>query len=147
MRALIRIAALAIAVAPLPAGAADFRSIAESGAVLYDAPSARARKLYVATRYLPVEVVVSIEGWAKVRDSAGDLAWIERKALSDLRTVIVTATVADVRTAPEEQAAALFRAGAGVALELVEVTEAGWVRVRHRDGQTGFMRAAQVWGL
>jgi flagellar basal body rod protein FlgF len=31
-------------------------------------------------------------------------------------------------------------------LELLEVTSGGWLRVRHRDGQSGYVRVAQVWG-
>jgi len=33
-----------------------------------------------------------------------------------------------------------------VILELSEVAGA-WVRVRHRDGGSGFIRAPQVWGV
>lgn len=140
------IALLALA-AGAPAAGADFRSIAANGTILYDAPSARARPLFVVSQYTPVEVVVSIEGWAKVRDQAGELNWVERKALSDLRTVVVTAATADARQAPSEQSEIAFQANRGVALELAELVAGGWVRVRHRDGQTGFMRASQLWGL
>ena len=34
-----------------------------------------------------------------------------------------------------------------VVLELVEPGPAGWARVRHRDGQQGFVKATQVWGF
>lgn len=139
-------AILALGVA-VPGAGADFRSIAENGTVLYDAPSVRAGRLFVASRYTPVEIVVSIEGWAKVRDPAGDFTWVEKRALSDLRTVVVTASVADARLSPSEQSGLAFQASQGVALELVEMASGGWVRVRHRDGQTGFMRINQLWGL
>ena len=39
-----------------------------------------------------------------------------------------------------------FVAAQSVALELVEVAPAGWLRVRAADGADGFMRASQVWG-
>ena len=130
----------------VPAAAADFRSIAENGTVLYDAPSARAKKLFVASRYTPVEIVVSIEGWAKVRDPAGDLTWVEKKGLSELRTVVVTAAAADARQAPDEQSPLAFQAQRSVALELIELSGGGWIKVRHLDGQSGFLRANQVWG-
>lgn len=50
----------------------------DSPAILYDAPSQRGVKLFVIHRDTPVEVVVSLEGWVKVRDAEGSLAWIER---------------------------------------------------------------------
>jgi hypothetical protein len=34
-----------------------------------------------------------------------------------------------------------------VVLELVEAASGGWVKVRHRDGQGGFLKVPQVWGL
>jgi SH3-like domain-containing protein len=125
--------------------AADFRSVAENVAVLYDAPSTRANKLYVVNQGFPLEVVVMVEGWSKVRDASGELTWIEHKHLTDRRTVLVRAPVAQVREAADDNAPVVFLAQQNVLLELVEVA-GGWLRVRHRDGQAGFVRAAQVWG-
>ena len=51
----------------------EYYSIAENAVVMYDAPSLKADKLFVASRYLPVEAVVNVEGWVKVRDSSGSL--------------------------------------------------------------------------
>lgn len=128
--------------------AGEFRTIAESGTPMYDAPSVRAKKLFVASRYYPVEVVINIDAWVKVRDQAGDLTWVEKKALSDKRTVVVTAAFADVRQSPSEQAALVFQAQQGVALDVAEIQAAGgWLKVRHADGQIGYLKIGQVWGL
>jgi len=135
-----------LALAPV-AAAEEFRSITESGTPMYDAPSVRAKKLFVASRYYPVEVVINIDAWVKVRDQAGDLSWVEKKALSDRRTVVVTAALADVRQAPSEQAALVFQAQQGVALDIAEPQTGGWVKVRHAGGQVGYLKITQVWGL
>ena len=126
--------------------AADFRSVAENAAVLYDAPSAKAKKLYVVSHGYPVEVLVVVEGWSKVRDAAGELTWIESKQLSDKRTVMVRMPLAQVREAADDNAPVAFQAQQSVLLELLEVASGGWLRVRHRDGQSGYVRVAQVWG-
>jgi SH3-like domain-containing protein len=144
MRGLAPVILLALAPA---AAAGEFRSIAESGTPMYDAPSVRAKKLFVASRYYPVEVVINIDAWVKVRDQAGDLAWVEKKTLSDKRTVVVTAAFADVRQAPSEQAALVFQAQQGVALDVAEPQAGGWVKVRHAGGQVGYLKISQVWGL
>jgi SH3-like domain-containing protein len=133
--------------AAVPASGAEFRSIAETGTVLYDAPSLKSKKLFVATRYYPVEIVVNIDNWVKVRDQAGDLAWVEKKALSDKRTVIVVPSLAEVRQAANEQSPLLFNVQQGVALEVAELPAGGWIKIRHFDGQTGYMRIGDVWGL
>lgn len=126
--------------------ALDYRSVAEA-TVLYDAPSQKAKPLYAIARGTPVEQVVAVEGWVKVRDQKGDLAWIEKRLLSETRTVIVRADRAQVRAQAEDKAALVFEAAQDVVLDLAEPAVAGWARVKHRDGQQGFVKAAQVWGL
>jgi SH3-like domain-containing protein len=127
------------------AAAADFRSVAENAAVLYDAPSVKAKKLYVVTQGYPVEIVVVVEGWSKVRDANGELTWIESRHLADRRTVVVKAPVAQVREAADEKSPVVFQAQQDVLLELIEVS-GSWLRVRHRDGQAGYLRVTQAWG-
>ncbi len=84
--------------------------MAENAAVLYDAPSAKAKKLYVVSHGYPVEVLVVVEGWSKVRDAAGELTWIESKQLSDKRTVVVRIPLAQVRDAADDNAPVAFQA-------------------------------------
>jgi SH3-like domain-containing protein len=127
------------------ANALEFRTVNDTAAVLYDAPSARSQKLYILNRGYPVEVIVAVEGWVKVRDAQGGLAWIESKQLTDKRTVLVRAPVAQIRQKPDDAAPVLFQAQQNVLLELVEVAGT-WVQVRHRDGGTGYVKAQQVWG-
>lgn len=146
MRALCALLASALFAAS-QTSAAEFRSVAESAAVLYDAPSAKAKKLYVVNQGYPVEVIVVVEGWSKVRDATGEMTWIESKQLSDKRTVMVRMPLAQVRENADDTAPVAFQAQQNVLLELLEVTGSGWLRVRHRDGQTGYVRVAQVWGV
>lgn len=129
----------------LPALAVEFRTV-EVPTVLYDAPSQKGIRLFVIKRSTPVETVVTLEGWVKVRDADGSLAWIEKKSLSERRSLIVTAARADVRQSPDEAAAVVFEAEKSVALDYLETAPGGWVKVHHRDGQSGFVRANQVWG-
>ena len=126
--------------------AAEFRSVQENVAVLYDAPSRASTPLFVVQRNYPLEVIVNLEAWVKVRDAAGALTWIEKKSLGDRRMLLVTGPSAEARARPEEGAPAVFSAAQNVTLEFVEVAPNGWLRVRHADGATGYVRAAQVWG-
>lgn len=128
------------------ASALDYRSVSEA-AVLYDAPSQKAKPLFVVAPGTPVEVIVSLDAWVKVRDLKGDLAWIERGQLADKRTVQVRAEGAQIRAEANDAAKLAFEAEADVLLELLEAAPAGWVKVRHRDGPQGFVKATQVWGL
>lgn len=140
---------LLLAGAPVSAQkAVEYRAVGDAPAILYDAPAVRGKKLFVAPRGMPFEVVVAIEGWLKVRDRAGDMAWIERRQVSDRRTVVSVAA-AQLRDKPEEKAAVVLEVAGDVVLDLVEstTTTPGWIRVRHRDGASGFVRISQIWGV
>jgi len=128
------------------AQALDYASVTSPSAVLYDAPSSKARKMFVVSRYTPLEMVVSLKDWVKVRDSAGTLAWIARSALSNKRYVMVTAGLADVRQAPDSSSALVFRVQQKVALVWLADNGVGWIKVRHDDGMTGYIKANEVWG-
>src|SRR5207344_3161593 len=105
--------------------AAEFRSVQENAAVLYDAPSRAATPLFVVQRNYPLELIVNLEAWVKVRDHAGALTWIEKKSLSDKRTLLVTGASAEARQRPEDGAPVVFAAAQNVALDLVEVAPNG----------------------
>jgi SH3-like domain-containing protein len=131
-------AALVLALA---AGAAhaQFLSVGENAVILYDAPSRNAKPLYVVSRQYPLEVIVNLEAWVKVRDASGALTWVERKALVEQRTVVITAPSAEARVRPEDGAQ-------NVVLELLGMVPGGWLRVRHADGANGYLRSSVVWG-
>lgn len=137
---------MAVGLAAPAAWALDYLSVAEATA-MYDAPSQKARPLFAIAAGTPVEAVVNLDAWVKVRDARGDLAWIEKRHLSQQRTVIVRGERAQVRTQADDKAPLAFEADRDVVLEWVEPGPLGWARVRHRDGQSGFVKAAQVWGL
>ena len=124
----------------------EFFSIAENAVVMYDAPSLKADKLYVASRYLPVEVVVDVEGWAKVRDSSGSLAWVEKKVLNQQRYVVVTVPLANIHQSADINSELVFQAEENIVMEWIDSDVKGWVKVRHLDGQTGYVKVNQVWG-
>jgi len=128
------------------AAALEFKSVTEPAAILYDAPSAKAQKIFVLSQGYPVEIVVKLEGWTKVRDDTGEFAWIENNRLSERRTVMVKTASAEARQAANESSPVAFTAEKGVFLELVD-TAAGWARVRHNDGATGYIKVSQLWGL
>lgn len=142
----LALAMLTVAGAATGARAADFRSVANNAAILFDAPSAKARKLYIVNRGYPLEITVQLAGWTKVRDANGTFSWVETKELADRRTVIVKPPVAPVRQAADDAAPVVFQAQQNVVLDVVGTEPAGWLQVRHEDGTAGYIKAAQVWG-
>jgi len=154
MRAAIALGAAAYALAAALAWGTDYRGTVEAATVLYDAPSARSKPLFVLGRDVPLEVIVPVEAWIKVRDAGGTIGWVEKRALGERHTLVVRAPVAEIHANPDEAAPVVFRAEQNVLLELAEPAASaattampGWVGVRHRDGQGGYVRISQVFGL
>jgi SH3-like domain-containing protein len=141
------VTAVLLLLASAAAGAFDFKTVGAAPAILYDAPSLKGGKLYVAPPGMPVEVVLGYGDWVKVRDASGDMAWTEANGLSARRNVIVRNPNAKVRTTSDESAPVLMTADKGVLLELVDPETGIWLKVRHRDGIAGFIKAADVWGI
>jgi SH3-like domain-containing protein len=128
------------------ADAVEYVSVSESNAILYDAPSTKAKKLFVVNRYMPFEQVVTLDSWVKVRDRSGSLYWVEKRLLSNKRYVFALLPLLDVHVEPNFASSRLFQVRQQVALEFIESTGTGWVRVRHQDGNTGYVRSNEVWG-
>lgn len=128
------------------ASALDYVSVDSGSAILYQADSLQSRKLYVVSRYMPLERVINGSGWVKVRDNAGSMGWIEKRELSSKRYVLVTVAQASVRQSPEQNAAVAFLVAQNVALEWLGKAGGGWSKVRHQDGSTGYVRSTEVWG-
>ena len=128
-------------------GVVRFRSVAKPNAVMFDAPSDKAKKIFLAPEGMPVEVISVLRTWVKVRDPLGDLAWISRDDLADRRMIMAT-RVAALRREAVPNAPSWFSLDRGVLLELLEEKPVnGFVKVRYADGQVGYIQPDQVWGL
>jgi SH3-like domain-containing protein len=126
--------------------AVDFKTVGAVPIVLYDAPSVKGGKLYIAPAGMPVAVVLSYGEWVKVRDISGDMAWAEAKLLSARRNVVVLSANARVRASADEAGNTVMTADKGVLLELVAPQANSWLKVRQKDGIAGFIKAADIWG-
>lgn len=128
---------------PLPL----FASIGDKPAILYDGLSSKANKVYILSRFHPVEVLVKLDKWTKIRNSENNIGWMENAFMGEKRFVQVASAPAEIRLAPNGSADIVFEAQRGVLLEPTgPPTVEGWLPVRHRDGQAGFVRVTQIWG-
>ncbi len=124
-----------------------FVTIGDRPTVLFDAPSNRANKIFIILRHSPLELLVKLEKMTKVRDADGTVGWVDNEALGSRRHVQVSVPIANVRATPSAAGNLIFDAQRAVLLEVTGAATAdGWLPVKHRDGQSGFMQLSQVWG-
>jgi SH3-like domain-containing protein len=138
---------LLLALLPGMASALEYRSIAVPKAILYDAPSAQSKKLFVIGQGYPVEIIVDLGDWIKVRDNHGGLSWIEAKQLATKHTVLVTLNQAEIRQSPDVASSLVCRVEKNVVLDFLEPPNNGWIKVKHRDGLSGYILSTSVWGF
>ncbi len=139
---------LCLVLMPVVALALDFRSVAVPKAVLYDAPSSAAKKVLLLSQNYPVEVVVNLGDWLKVRDAQGSLNWVEAKQLSNKHTVLVTANKAELRLAADVTSPLIATIDKEVLLEVADIKlNNGWLKVKHRDGVAGYILTSSTWGF
>jgi len=125
---------------------ADYLEVASAAAILYDGPSDRAGKLFIVVRGTPLEVLSTLNQWVKVRDLSGDVLWVHRGDLGESRHVVAS-TLAAIRRTAQPGGELVVQVERGVLLEVLGASApAGWLRVRHRDGATGFVSAGEIWG-
>lgn len=139
---------LLLVLTPFTVSALEFMSVAVPKAVLYDAPSVAAKKILLLSQYYPVEVVVNLGAWLKVRDAEGGINWVEAKELSGKRMVIVSKSQSEIRSAADVSSNLVATLEKDVVLEVLDTKlNHGWLKVKHRDGATGFILISSTWGF
>lgn len=139
---------LALCLASSAANAMEFLSVKNASAVMFDAPDASSKKLFVVGFGYPVESLNDAGAWLRVRDAAGSITWMQRADLAKKRTLLVTVPRVDVRQTASETAPVVFSVTRDVWLEWQAAPNAGWVKVHHpQDGAQGFAPMQAFWGL
>ena len=127
---------------------AEFRSVASSKTILYEAPSATTKRVYLVDEGYPLEIIVNLGDWLKVRDPYGTLSWAESKNLQSKRTVIVKVDKANIYKDPESKSALVATIEKDVVIELSDPLIAnGWIKVRYQQDLDGYLQTSQVWGI
>ena len=127
---------------------AEFRSVASSKTILYEAPSATTKRVYLVDEGYPLEIIVNLGDWLKVRDPYGTLSWAESKNLQSKRTVIVKADKANIYKEPESKSTLVATIEKDVVIELSDpLITNGWIKVRYQQDLDGYIQTSQVWGI
>lgn len=123
----------------------EFVRVTAEAANLRKSPTRSAEALRQAYEDDPLRVLASRGDWLMVRDFEGREGWIHARLTDGRPTVIVTASVANVRSGPGTRHVVTYTAERGVAFR-VTGTRGAWVGVVHADGARGWIHRELVWG-
>ena len=120
-------------------------------ATLYDSHSERARPIWILSGGHPARRLTSVTGWHKVETHRPEITGWVRAAETrpgDWMVTIAERTELKAEPSPEAQNAAVVARG-GILEALARVPFCGadgcWHHAAHPDGETGYVRAADVW--
>ena len=145
--------ALALALSPLGAGAAwaETGLVTVRPAALYDSHSERSRPLWILSGGHPARKLTSVTGWHKVETFRPEVTgWVRAEETAAANWLVVIAARAVVKAEPSPAAANAMVVLRGAVLEsLSAIPFCGvggcWHHVAHPDGETGHIRAGDVW--
>lgn len=96
-------------------------------------------------RNQPLEITAEYGHWRRVRDQDGAGGWMHYSLLSGVRTVLVSAEMADMYRLPEEGAPLAARAEFGVVARLGKC-KPNWCQII-AGRQKGWVLKSQLWGV
>ncbi|MFQ5929606.1 MAG: SH3 domain-containing protein [Acidobacteriota bacterium] len=136
------LASLAFVEAPLTA---EIVRVKVKMANVRSGPGTQFEKVWVAPRNYPYRVLKRQGKWLKVRDFEGFEEWIYGP-LTDLKpAAVVKVNRANVRKGPGTNHPILFTTDRGVPFVVLE-KKGKWVKVRHADGERGWIFRKLLWG-
>jgi SH3 domain protein len=128
---------------------ADFISVKVKQAVLFEGPSNATEKMFIVTEGYPLDVIVSLKDWKKVKDHNGKISWIESKYTHNERTVLILKDGAVIFNQANGKSHKLAYVDKFVVLKLNSSLLVGnWAQVKTQiEGLIGFINSEEVWGL
>jgi len=100
--------------------------------------------LWQAEKYYPLDVLERSGKWCRFRDFEGDTGWVHDSLVGDVTTVITTKSNCNIRSGPGTENPVVFSADRGVPFRVLE-KKGDWLRVRHADGDGGWIHRSLVW--
>lgn len=117
---------------------------------LRSGPGTKYRVLWELGRGFPLEILKRTGEWYRVRDFEGAIGWVHRDGVGNTPHMIVRTNkkskkTINLRSGPGTSNQVVAKAHYGVVLKTLEQKN-GWVKVRHEQGVTGWVRRDLLWG-
>ena len=101
--------------------------------------------LWSVGKYYPLDVIKKSGNWYKTRDFENDVGWIFHTLTKKIPTIIVKVPLVNIRKGPGTSFRVFFQAEKGVSFKLLD-EKAKWFKVKHTDGEIGWIHKSMVWG-
>jgi SH3-like domain-containing protein len=136
--------ALLAAILSVNAAAAERRAVKASIANVRSGPGTRHAILWKVEKYFPLQIVKKSGKWYRFVDFEGDRGWIHGGLTNKTPSVVVKKGKCNIRSGPGLKNPVVFTAERGVPFRVLE-RSGKWIRVKHADGDKGWIYKSLVW--
>jgi SH3-like domain-containing protein len=140
----VLLAVLCATLAALPAFAAERVSVSVPVANVRSGPGTGHEAIWKVEKYHPIQVIRRSGEWIHFQDYEGDKGWIHQSVVDGTDAVIVRRENCNVRSGPDTDNPVRFVAEQGVPFQVTK-REGSWLRIRHADGDEGWIHQSLVW--
>ena len=123
---------------------AELLLVSVSKARVRHGPGAEFATLWQATQGYPLKLVESKGEWFHIQDLEGDKGWIHKSVVQKADVVVVSGKILNVRKGPGTTYPVVMKCERGVVLRKLDQKK-GWIKVKHADGEVGYVFANLVW--
>ena len=129
-----------------PAWAAT-KSIGKDGVMVRSGPSLQHQVLFRASLGYPVEIKEKKGDWVLIRDWEGDTGWVFEPMISEIRTAVIKAEIANIRSAPGTDGDLKAKAHKGEIYKILDRKD-NWLKLGYyHDGvEAGWIRQDLLFG-
>lgn len=138
---------LGIVIALLMTSAAQAKMVSIVGKKvnMRSGPGERYAVLWELGKGFPLRALKEKTGWVKVEDFEGDVGWVYKKLTGRTPYLIVKKKRVNIRSGAGTKYKIVGKADYGVVFKTLERGR-GWVKVRHENGLTGWVKRNLLWG-
>jgi SH3-like domain-containing protein len=121
-------------------------AVGVSVANIRSGPGQKYEVLWQAEKYTPVVVLEYDQSgdWCYFKDYEGTRAWVHKNLLEEMDAVVTKTGLCNIRSGPGTDHDLVFQAEKGVPFKVIR-RKGDWIRVRHADGDTGWIHKKLVW--
>jgi len=121
-------------------------SVAGERVNMRSGPGANHAVLWELGEGYPLKVLGTKGKWLKVADFEGDVGWVAAKLVNRKPHLIVKKPVVNIRSGPGTKYKLVGKANYGVVFKTLKQGRNGWVKVKHENGLSGWVKRTLLWG-
>jgi SH3-like domain-containing protein len=100
--------------------------------------------IWKVEKYHPLKIIKKAGKWYRFRDFEGDEGWIYASIVDETTTVITKKDDCNIRSGPGKNHKIILRVAKGIPFKVLQ-QKGGWIKIRHADGDKGWIFKSLVW--